>query len=294
LLNKKAGWKKLISKLAETEVILLNYLYRDSYPDQESLCRDAGVNKSTGSKALKRLKNKGLVVGIKRGKYNHLTINRSKKREIKHVLTIWEKFHDVLRDKTKILVRPHNFEAYAGCFVPKSYAKETYRKHKPKNRFCVTKKIENLGSCTINISELDSRNNSIRIFIAPFYLVVPIDVSQEDLETLINEHCDRKVNFIMGALEKEGVIVGSVHSLQEGSVAFIDDELAQLSIRHHIKNRNIDESHYLIPEYEIHAPNLVEKIYKIINLRKSVFENKISEFELAKYIENLTKDLQKW
>jgi len=285
---------KLISKLAETEVKLLKALYKDSYPDQEGLRKATRVNKSTCSKALKRLKQKNLIVDVKRGKYHQISINRSKKREIKRVLTIWEKFHNVLKDKTKVLVRVHDFEAHAGCYVPKSYPKETYNKHKPKNRFCINKEIKGVGSFTLTLSELDSKNNSIQIFVAPLYLVIPLDASQEEIDKLIYENNNRSIRFMIESLKKEGVIVGDSYHISEGSAAFVDDWLAQLSVRHHIKNRNIDESHYLIPEYELHAPNLAEKLHKIINLRERVFEGEISELELAKYIEKLTNTQQKW
>ena len=178
----------MISKIAETEIILLQALFNQSYSDQTSLCTDAKVNKSTGSRALKRLRRHNLVSEVVRGKYKQISLNRSKKQEVISLLAIWNKFTNVLKDKSKVLIRPHDFEAYASCYVPKNYLRETYEKHRPNNRFCIRKEIKDVGKAVITLSELDSFNNTVQIFITPFFLVVSIDSSKEEIDNLIYEN----------------------------------------------------------------------------------------------------------
>jgi hypothetical protein len=278
---------QMISKLAETEIVLLCQLSQKEYLDQTQLCKDCGLIKSTASKALKKLESNYYIKKVKRGKYNCIRLNRNKMAEIKSILAIWKRFNYELKDKTKVLVRIHDFEVYSDCKVIANYDKQFYKKYYPKNRLCIRRVVDGVGKVNITLNQLDSFNNNLQIFISSYYLVLPIDITQKDIDQQITRMNNRLFNCLCELLASEGIFVGRYYIINEGSAALIDDWLAQLSIRQGIKNKNIDESHYLIPEFEIHSPNLSEKIHKVIALRKLILESKISESELAEYISKM-------
>lgn len=283
----------MISKLAETELILLDLLSESEYPDQNQLCIDGKIAKSTASKAVKRLELAYLVKKMKRGKYNHIKINSNKKSEIKRILTIWEKFNNDLKDKNKVIIRIHDYEVYASCSVLSNYDKQFYNKYCPNNRVGVRRVVEGVGSANINIRQIDSENNSIQIFISSYYLVLPIDVNSQEIDNQINIMNNRLFNCLCELLASEGIIIGKYYTIREGSAALIDDWLSQLAVRYGIKNKNIDQSHYLIDEFEVHGANIPEQIHKVITLRKLILESKISESELASYIIEIQKQNDK-
>src|SRR3989339_2145267 len=117
---------QMISKLAETEIRLLYQLNQKEYLDQTQLSKDCGLIKSTTSKALKKLESNHYIKRVKRGKYNGIRLNRNKMAEIKSILTIWKRFNYELKDKTKVLVRIHDYEAYTKCKVSSDYDRQLY------------------------------------------------------------------------------------------------------------------------------------------------------------------------
>ena len=184
----------MISKLAETELILMELLEMQEYTDQSKLCIDGKIKKSTASKALKRLEDLHLIKKIKRGKYNHVRLNINKKNEIKRILTIWKKFNNDLKDRNKVLVRIHDYEVYADCFISSNYDKQFYDKYYPNNRVGTRRGVEGVAKANINIRELDTFHNQIQIFLSSYYLVLPINAKQEAIDEQICRMNNRLLN----------------------------------------------------------------------------------------------------
>jgi len=272
----------MIQKLAETDCLIIDLLNQEQPLSQYELSTKLHKSKSSISRRIYRLQKASLIITRRRGRIIECSLNRHKKNVIQEILAIWEKCNQSLFDKSKSLIRPHDFEIYVNAYVKPNYFRERFScPHFPDNRVCRSRTIGGIGSIELSFNKSLEFKSSAQIFIEPFYLIVNIDIEKEELEALIINEIRKRYTFLKEELEKEGVIFSEDYEISSGALSLNDDYLAQIAIRNGLKIKNeLDESNYGLPEFEAHE-DCINAIYAILQLRRFCIKNKLSEYELS-------------
>ncbi len=276
-----------VEKMSANEVRVLEYIYENhkDFPDQNEIGRNTNLEPWQVSRVVHSLEKKWYIKEKRIGKHKSWTPNKNKKQEALQLVRVYQNCKQEVENNEKSILRVHNIEYYFKIFIPFNYDKSLYEKRYPAHRRVALIRERPLFKSEIHLSRLNSYENSAQIFPNPFFIIVNLNISQEDLDDLVSSMCCKRLMAIEDILKNDGTLLGKQLNIDPGDISINDDWLSRLAINHGLYNKFIDNSpKNFVGENEYPYELAIKIIPATLSIRKFCGDNNLKEVQFGNMI----------
>jgi DNA-binding transcriptional regulator YhcF (GntR family) len=274
--------------ISASEIRALKSVY-DNYKeqlDQNQLSLKCGISPYTVSRALNSLESFGYVKRQRCGKHNIWKPGKNRKSEALAMLRVYDSCKQAIEDGSKIVIRVHNREYLFKAFVPTHYDKSLYQKGCPGGDRIVIIRKHTSFIAEFHLRELDSDNNTLQLFLTPFFMILDSTFDTVKLRESILLECNKRIHVIQDRLQEDGTTLREQLATDDGDIAITDDWVARIAIKHGLTSTFVDDSlKNRYGETELPYDQAVIFVPKIFSIRKFCVDNNLIESQFYTMME---------